>query len=858
MAAIAHICPQHLFAGGCTRQNCPLQHNVKFCDFCNITCVHDIFAQHLAGKRHGARSQAGQVVAVRCPVCNTRLTGNATWVEHVTSPDHRARAQAAGRSPEVYPLDASLANANVCLACKRAILQSDWTPHLRSAAHKRITQNTVYQAQFEQAERDRQGVFVSHGEEGIDFGVVDFAAGQQPPVVQLRVSVSARGLVISRVETFKGATNRPSSFTAVATQVGVPLDVEAQTTIDVSVQAAQRGKHDGRLEVVFQHVASGRTFTVMRQLRAIIGKATAHTLLKPTAPFVRNRRVAWRGGGPVLEGERPPALNVITYIRKLPPSQIPSRLAAILTSTDHKEILHQVKTLFMQGKFNTNSHCSHFRALLWIEEIRLVEDLHMYDIPDARFTKEGKLHTLTVPGLAEKRPSVVVGDTILAQSATGRTHQGYVHEVRRHDIRVSFHCKFAGGEPHNVRFQYNRTPEKRKHQALLALSTCAGRLLFPDPGDHRIAVAVDVTQHALQLFDTRIATNGPQLLAVVTVLGWGPRLPPFCIDGPPGTGKTSVMVEAILQVLRRHPERKILACAPSNSAADLLAQRLATVLSTSEMFRCNAVHRPHSTIPADVLPYTYLRNNLFTIPPLETLNTYKIIVSTCGNAPFAYNIGMRKGHFAYIFVDEAGQATEPEILAAIKTMADDDTRVILSGDPKQLGPVIRSSIARELGLGKSYLERLIERPVYAPPVARNLLYVKLVKNFRSHPSILQYPNEQFYEGELEACADPGHTNAFIGSPQLVSPNFPVVFQNVAGENEQEATSPSYFNILEATEVVERIEQLLADTAHPVRPEDIAVITPYYAQARKIRLLLRQSTIKGVTVCSVEQIQGQVR
>ena len=63
---------------------------------------------------------------------------------------------------------------------------------------------------------------------------------------------------------------------------------------------------------------------------------------------------------------------------------------------------------------------------------------------------------------------------------------------------------------------------------------------------------------------------------------------------------------------------------------------------------------------------------------------------------------------------------------------------------------------------------------------------------------------------------PTEINAFLGSPQLPAPRFPVVFQHVAGENDREATSPSYFNILEATEVVERIQQLLADQNHPVR------------------------------------------
>ena len=53
-------------------------------------------------------------------------------------------------------------------------------------------------------------------------------------------------------------------------------------------------------------------------------------------------------------------------------------------------------------------------------------------------------------------------------------------------------------------------------------------------------------------------------------------------------------------------------------------------------------------------------------------------------------------------------------MISIKTLADKSTNVVLAGDPKQLGPVIRSAIARELGLGKSYLERLMEIEMYKP------------------------------------------------------------------------------------------------------------------------------------------------
>ena len=60
-----------------------------------------------------------------------------------------------------------------------------------------------------------------------------------------------------------------------------------------------------------------------------------------------------------------------------------------------------------------------------------------------------------------------------------------------------------------------------------------------------------------------------------------------------------------------------------------------------------------------------------------------------------------RGHFTHVFIDEAGHAVEPEALVAIAGIIDSDHggQIVLAGDPKQLGPVIRSPIARSWGLG---------------------------------------------------------------------------------------------------------------------------------------------------------------
>ena len=180
----------------------------------------------------------------------------------------------------------------------------------------------------------------------------------------------------------------------------------------------------------------------------------------------------------------------------------------------------------------------------------------------------------------------------------------------------------------------------------------------------------------------------------------------------PGTGKTITVIECISQILIKNPRAKVLACAPSNSAADLIAYRLRRHLSTDELFRFYAPSRYKEQVLDDLRPYTFTDNGHFSVPMMGSLQNFRVIVSTCVSASVFSGIGMARGHFTHIFIDEAGQATEPETFVSIKTLADRKTNVILSGDPKQLGPIIQSDIAKALGLEKSYLERLMDSDAY--------------------------------------------------------------------------------------------------------------------------------------------------
>ncbi|KAH9930534.1 P-loop containing nucleoside triphosphate hydrolase protein [Epithele typhae] len=820
---------------------------------------------HFQDPKHHSRIDEVQArVALQCPACAITLPDQSSWLQHASDrhPGEHIIPEIPGKPNE---------KLGYCTVCNNRFPMDSWNNHLSGTYHIRTQLIVLWRTEYEQETALREVATMSHPE-GLDFGLVDLehASTTQDSRVVLMVPKTA-GLVIRKIAAYPNAgNNKPSKSYVFSFTVSWPLQEDTLTPLEpVEITVHFNPNHRGKFaEVLAIDLESTTgpiqgTFRVRRKLMAMVGRAEDHKLLQASKKFVKQKRTRWRHGGATVEGERPPeAVDSAPWVQSLPKACVPKALSDLLSKGATRTVLQQLEEMYFANELSLETHLDHFTHLLWAEEARIIDDLRMYDMRSVKFRREsGRLHTVNVPGLAEKRPSVVVGDIILAQAlrkadSTGPTHRGFVHIVRNEDICVSFHSSFDGASRYNIRFEYNRIPLRRQHQALSVPSLSAQRLLFPHLDDQGILSTPQPDN--ITTFNPLVALNSAQLQAVKLIVSLQPVAPPFVIFGPPGTGKTITLVESIRQVLHRDPTTKVLACAPSNSAADLIAQRLSVALTPNDMFRCNAIHRIQRLLPADLVPYSLFRGHLFALPSLEQLCSYRVIVSTCGNASFPYNVGMPTGHFSHIFVDEAGQASEPEVLQAIKIISSADTRVVLAGDPKQLGPVIRSSIARHFGLAKSYLERIMEQSVYTSAMAPNRAFVKLVKNFRSHEAILQYPNNQFYDGDLEACADPEATDAFLGSAQLVNLRFPVVFQHVSGENEREASSPSYFNILEATETVERIKLVLRDAAHPVRPEDIAVITPYYAQARKIRMLLKTSKIEGVTVCSVEQIQGQER
>ncbi len=373
------------------------------------------------------------------------------------------------------------------------------------------------------------------------------------------------------------------------------------------------------------------------------------------------------------------------------------------------------------------------------------------------------------------------------------------------------------------------------------------------------------------------------------------------IHGPPGTGKTTTLVQAILKTLET--QSRLLVTAPSNTAVDLLTEKLATegvnVIRIGNPSRVSDVLLEH-TLDAQVMnhrSYKSLKDYRKTAAEYkrmayqfkrtfgheerlqrqffkaesrrlleeadrvedyiteDLLNNVQVITCTLVGAS---NKSIRNLEYDTVFIDEAAQALEPACWVPITRAK----RVVLAGDHHQLPPTVKSFQAEKGGLGLTLFEKCIQRQ---PGVA-----TMLKTQYRMHHHIMEFSNQQFYNGELLA-----HESVHSSDLHEFSTHFPaglaVEFIDTAGCGYNEIVNPeaqSSANPDEADLLLNHLEHLLKNYSLADEEVDhlkIGVIAPYRAQINyledKVEHMphlheLRQQ--RHLSVGTVDSFQGQER
>lgn len=355
------------------------------------------------------------------------------------------------------------------------------------------------------------------------------------------------------------------------------------------------------------------------------------------------------------------------------------------------------------------------------------------------------------------------------------------------------------------------------------------------------------------------------------------------VHGPPGTGKTTTLVEAISEVLRREPQ--VMVCAQSNTAVDWICQQLSdrgiAVLRignpsrvTETMLANTYEHRfeSHPDYP-DLWQIRRSIRQLYSQPRKARGENFhqkiarlreradeiemrirhtlfdqsRVIACTLIGAANQLLVGQ---HYHTLFIDEAAQALEAACWIPLQRV----DRVILAGDHQQLPPTIKSPEAMRAGLGRTLMEQVAQRK---PEVVR-LLRVQ----YRMNEALMRFSSEWFYHGLLEAAPEVRHRSL------LDDVDDPLVWIDTPTEAAEQFVGSSYgrINKTEASltlqalhHYVERIgrHRLIAERV------DFAIISPYRAQVQYLRNLVRHDEMlrplrKQITVNTVDAFQGQER
>lgn len=358
------------------------------------------------------------------------------------------------------------------------------------------------------------------------------------------------------------------------------------------------------------------------------------------------------------------------------------------------------------------------------------------------------------------------------------------------------------------------------------------------------------------------------------------------VHGPPGTGKTTTLVEAIYETLHREPQ--VLVCAQSNTAVDWISEKLVdrgvNVLRIGNPTRVNdkmlsftyerrfeghplypelwGIRKSLRELGSRARRGSYderegVRNRMSRLRDrataleiqinAELFDSAHVIASTLVSSNHRLLNGRR---FGTLFIDEAAQALEAACWIAIRK-AD---RVVLAGDHCQLPPTIKCYEAARGGLERTLMEKVVSNK----PSTVSLLKVQ----YRMHEEIMKFSSQWFYHGELETAPEVRYRG-------ILDWDTPISWLDTSGMDFKEEFVGETFGRINKAEADLLLQELKAYLqrigGNRILDEriDFGIISPYKAQVQYLRNKLKaDAALKPYrhlfTVNTVDGFQGQER
>jgi len=561
--------------------------------------------------------------------------------------------------------------------------------------------------------------------------------------------------------------------------------------------------------------------------------------------------------------------------------------------------------------------------LLYIEEAQHNIDIKKYDMFNAKLRKkpepndfDNTQYVLVVPGISNGNLPIVVGDCIRARVQSPQNLGSYLEYGFRVVAIISsnqtIHLESPWSRSYfdflpdemtaHVRFAYDenfftRCRAAMRHCASLRIcydNSSIGK--FDNQAFERLGhLGINAEQ---QSFVKRCSLKRQMLLQ----RGSDPDAPltPVILIGPPGTGKTLTIAHAVLDALRQDPEARILVCAPSPFAADVVLDRIVkehpkyfdgTIASPMVFLRIDDPRRGESEKMQSITAFSAPVISWFAnkLEKNHEKQLARVLVCSCMSAGLLHQAHLvsretkvdflfrsffenktwvyhndqqpelkHERGLTHLFFDECGQATICEAMIPLSVICGTQTVIALAGDPKQLGPLVHSTIASRAGLAESLIETCVNMIAKSEEDKNDENMIQLTKNYRSHPDILAIASEYFYGGLLESKASADDIRLPAGLN--LGKNYRNVFIGVEGVEKVELTqsqskmeSRSYSNTLECERVCQIVLSLIEQK---LKPRDIEIICVYRRQVLLLRLALRNAKLGEIRVGTIDDYQGQ--
>lgn len=351
----------------------------------------------------------------------------------------------------------------------------------------------------------------------------------------------------------------------------------------------------------------------------------------------------------------------------------------------------------------------------------------------------------------------------------------------------------------------------------------------------------------------------------------------FLLWGPPGTGKTSMMLKNIVSHLLNETDENLLLLAYTNRAVDEICEAIESIdeYAKNEYLRLGSSHscgedfreRLFNNKIANITNRKELR---------EVIKNHRIFVSTVAGISGKKEI-MQLKTFHRVIIDEASQIPEPMLVGLLPHFK----RFLLIGDHKQLPAVVVQSTASShvedealKNIGLSNLRNSLFERMYKRCIEKNWTwaYARLSHQGRMHQDIMNFPSQQFYSGELKILPEELPIADFqtqsidyqlLNNPSILEEvlcESRMIFLPAASDSKSKTGKTNAHEGIVVSEVVEAFQHIYKNNNITFSKRSLGIITPYRAQIAQIRQSLQNKNIdtNQLTIDTVERYQGGAR